>query len=75
VEALAGLAQGLAIAFEPANLVYCMIGVFVGTAVGVLPGLVSTAEQNQASVAEQNQATDGMAASALPAPRSGGRQG
>jgi hypothetical protein len=37
------------------------------------PEVVSTAEQNQASVAEQNQATDGMAASALPAPRSGGR--
>jgi hypothetical protein len=39
----------------------------------IYDGGMSTAEQNQASVAEQNQATDGMAASALPAPRSGGR--
>jgi putative tricarboxylic transport membrane protein len=43
VEALAGLVQGLAIALDPANLVYCVIGVFVGTAVGVLPGLGPTA--------------------------------
>lgn len=38
-----GLLQGLGVALIPANLLYCMIGVFVGTAVGVLPGLGPTA--------------------------------
>jgi len=38
-----GLLQGLVVATEPANLIYCLIGVFVGTAVGVLPGLGPTA--------------------------------
>lgn len=30
---------GLATAFEPANLLYCFIGVFVGMLVGVIPGV------------------------------------
>lgn len=38
-----GLLQGLAVAGQPGNLLYCLIGVFVGTAVGVLPGLGPTA--------------------------------
>lgn len=40
---LGGLLQGLAVATEPGNLLYCLVGVFVGTAVGVLPGLGPTA--------------------------------
>lgn len=43
MEVFDGLIQGLSIATQPMNLVYCMIGVFVGTAVGVLPGLGPTA--------------------------------
>lgn len=33
------LKDGLLICFQPANLVYCFIGVFLGTLIGVLPGL------------------------------------
>jgi putative tricarboxylic transport membrane protein len=33
------LAQGLLVAVEPINLVYALIGVTLGTAVGVLPGI------------------------------------
>ena len=33
------LAHGLLTAFEPANLLYALIGVTLGTAVGVLPGI------------------------------------
>ncbi|MPR08676.1 tripartite tricarboxylate transporter permease [Microvirga tunisiensis] len=36
---LAGLMHGLSIAFEPANLMYCLIGCLLGTLIGVLPGL------------------------------------
>ncbi|HXV11369.1 MAG TPA: tripartite tricarboxylate transporter permease [Burkholderiales bacterium] len=39
MEVLAGLAQGFAIALEPANLFWCFIGVVLGTIVGLLPGL------------------------------------
>ncbi len=31
--------QGFRVAFLPANLLYCFLGVFMGTVVGVLPGL------------------------------------
>lgn len=34
-----GLMHGLAVAFEPMNLVYCLIGCLLGTMIGVLPGL------------------------------------
>lgn len=34
-----GLWQGLGVAFEPMNLLYCLIGVLLGTMIGVLPGL------------------------------------
>jgi putative tricarboxylic transport membrane protein len=33
------LAHGFAVALTPANLLYCLIGTVLGTAVGVLPGL------------------------------------
>ena len=36
---LSGLMQGLAVAFEPMNLLYCLIGCLLGTMIGVLPGL------------------------------------
>ncbi|MRV73715.1 tripartite tricarboxylate transporter permease [Duganella sp. FT92W] len=39
MEIFANLALGLDTAFTLTNLMYCLIGVFVGTAVGVLPGL------------------------------------
>ncbi len=39
MDALAGLSQGLAVAFQPANLLFALIGVTLGTAVGVLPGI------------------------------------
>jgi TctA family transporter len=34
---------GLATAASPLNLLYCLIGVFLGTMIGVLPGLGPTA--------------------------------
>jgi len=39
MEILANLGLGLETAFTLTNLFYCLVGVFVGTAVGVLPGL------------------------------------
>jgi len=39
MEILSNLGLGFATAFTLTNLMYCLIGVFVGTAVGVLPGL------------------------------------
>jgi TctA family transporter len=32
---------GLVSAFQPMNLLYCFIGVFIGTMIGVLPGIGS----------------------------------
>jgi len=43
MDALLSLLHGLSIAVEPANLGIALIGVIVGTAVGVLPGLGPTA--------------------------------
>ena len=43
MELLDALMLGFATALTPANLLYCLIGVFIGTAVGVLPGLGPTA--------------------------------
>ena len=37
------LMQGAAVAFQPMNLMFCFIGVLMGTLVGVLPGLGPTA--------------------------------
>jgi putative tricarboxylic transport membrane protein len=39
VDALASLAQGMAVAVQPINLLFAFIGVLLGTAVGVLPGI------------------------------------
>jgi len=39
MDALNSLLQGLAIAMQPINLLYALIGVTLGTAVGVLPGI------------------------------------
>jgi putative tricarboxylic transport membrane protein len=42
-ESLASLAHGFTIALQPQNLLYCFIGVAMGTLVGVLPGIGPTA--------------------------------
>ena len=39
MELLANLALGFETAFSPINLVYCFLGVFLGTLIGVLPGI------------------------------------
>src|SRR6476619_1473770 len=39
MEILGKLATGFAVALTPINLLYCFLGSFVGTAIGVLPGL------------------------------------
>jgi len=39
MELLANLGLGLETAFTLTNLLYCLVGVFLGTAIGVLPGL------------------------------------
>src|SRR5919197_3720212 len=39
MEILSGLAHGFAVALQPANLLWCFIGVFLGTVVGIMPGL------------------------------------
>jgi TctA family transporter len=39
MEILSNLGLGLEAAFTLTNLMYCLLGVFIGTAVGVLPGL------------------------------------
>ncbi len=38
-ETVAALMNGLAIAAQPTNLLFALVGVFLGTAVGVLPGI------------------------------------
>ncbi len=43
MDLFANLALGLSTAATPVNLLYCLIGVFLGTAIGVLPGLGPTA--------------------------------
>ncbi|AXV17891.1 hypothetical protein CYG48_19060 (plasmid) [Neorhizobium sp. SOG26] len=39
MDLLTNLALGFGVAFHPMNLVYCFVGVLLGTVVGVLPGL------------------------------------
>jgi putative tricarboxylic transport membrane protein len=39
VDVLQALAQGFAVAAAPANLLWCFLGVLLGTVVGILPGL------------------------------------
>ncbi|MBM4262914.1 MAG: tripartite tricarboxylate transporter permease [Deltaproteobacteria bacterium] len=43
MELFSNLLLGLSVAVTPANLLYCLLGVFLGTAIGVLPGLGPTA--------------------------------
>ena len=43
MEIFSNLALGLSIAVTAGNLFYCLVGVFLGTAIGVLPGLGPTA--------------------------------
>jgi len=39
VDVLSGLMQGFAVALQPMNLLWCFVGVVLGTVVGVMPGL------------------------------------
>ncbi len=39
MEVLTSLGHGFAVAFQPLNLFWCFAGVFLGTVVGVMPGL------------------------------------
>ncbi len=43
MELLTNLGLGLQTAFTLINLLYCLVGVFLGTLIGVLPGLGPTA--------------------------------
>jgi TctA family transporter len=43
MELISNLGLGLSTAITPINLLYCFIGVFLGTLIGVLPGLGPTA--------------------------------
>ena len=43
MELITNLGLGLGTALTPANLLYCLAGVFLGTLIGVLPGLGPTA--------------------------------
>ncbi len=43
MDLLSNLALGFATALEPVNLLYCFVGVFLGTLIGVLPGIGPTA--------------------------------
>src|SRR3546814_2165195 len=39
MDLLSNLALGFEVAFSPVNLFYCFVGVFLGTFIGVLPGI------------------------------------
>ena len=43
MDALSNLALGLQVAISPENLLYCLVGVLLGTLIGVLPGIGTTA--------------------------------
>lgn len=43
MDILSNLGEGFSVAFDPMNLLFVLIGVVVGTAIGVLPGLGPTA--------------------------------
>jgi putative tricarboxylic transport membrane protein len=43
MELIANISLGFSIALTPVNLLYCLAGVFLGTLIGVLPGLGPTA--------------------------------
>ena len=39
MDIVSGLLQGFALALQPANLLWCFVGVLLGTVVGIMPGL------------------------------------
>ena len=39
MEVFSGLMQGFAVALQPMNLLWCLVGVVLGTVIGVMPGL------------------------------------
>src|ERR1041384_8394066 len=39
MDILTGLMHGFAVALQPANLLWCFVGVVLGTVIGVMPGL------------------------------------
>src|SRR5512140_598617 len=39
MDVVSGLLQGFGVALAPLNLAWCFVGVFLGTVIGVLPGL------------------------------------
>jgi putative tricarboxylic transport membrane protein len=39
MEVLSGLMQGFAVALQPVNLLWCLVGVALGTVIGIMPGL------------------------------------
>ena len=39
MEVVTGLLHGFSVALQPLNLLWCFVGVLLGTVVGVLPGL------------------------------------
>src|SRR5688572_5978908 len=43
MEVFSGLMQGFAVALQPMNLLWCLLGVILGTLVGIMPGLGSPA--------------------------------
>ncbi|SFI28065.1 tripartite tricarboxylate transporter permease [Jannaschia pohangensis] len=43
MEILSNFGDGLLVAMQPQNLLYCFVGVFLGTFIGVLPGIGSMA--------------------------------
>jgi len=43
IELINNLSLGFSVSLTPANLLFCLIGVAIGTAIGVLPGLGPTA--------------------------------
>ena len=43
MDILSGLMQGFAVALQPMNLLWCLLGVILGTLVGIMPGLGSPA--------------------------------
>jgi putative tricarboxylic transport membrane protein len=43
MEIFSGLVQGFAVALQPVNLLWCFVGVLLGTVVGIMPGLAPSA--------------------------------
>ena len=39
METLLALGQGFGVALQPVNIFWCLVGCFLGTIVGILPGL------------------------------------